>query len=76
MALAIFSAGDVSAQIVKLTHFGGAVDVGTEVAHQKTESSNSPTRTLDRYRFREAIQLAVDGYVITTQLLNFHLGGS
>ena len=76
MALAIFSAGDVSAQIVKLTHFGGAVDVGTEVAHQKTESSNSPTRTLDRYRFREAIQLAVDGYVITAQLLNFHLGGS
>ncbi len=76
LAIAIFSAGDVSAQIVKLTQFGGAVEVSTEAAHQKTEGSTGPARTFDRYRFSEAIQLAADGYVLTTQLLNFHIGGS
>jgi len=76
LAIALFAADDVSAQIVKLTHLGGAVEVGTEVAHQKTESATGPTRTFDRYRFSEAVRLAVDGYVLTTQLLNFHLGGS
>ncbi|MBW2716272.1 MAG: hypothetical protein JRD03_09355, partial [Deltaproteobacteria bacterium] len=72
----MFSAGDVSAQIVRLTHLGGALEVGTEVSHQETESASGPTRTFDRYRFNEAVQLDMDGYVLTAQLLNFHLGGS
>jgi len=72
----VFSAGDVSAQIVRLTHLGGALEVGTEVSHQETESASGPTRTFDRYRFNEAVQLDMDGYVLTAQLLNFHLGGS
>lgn len=76
LAIALFSAGDVSAQIVKLTHLGGAVEAGTEVSHQETESASGPTRTFDRYRFNEAVKLNVDGYVLTAQLLNFHLGGS
>ena len=76
LAISSVAAVDVSAQVVKLTHIGGALEAGVEISHQETQSETSETRTFDRFRFGESIELDVDGYVLSTQLLNFHLGGS
>ena len=76
LTIGVVAASDVSAQIVKLTRISGGVEVGIETSHQETESETGPTRTFDRYRFDEEVELSADGYVLTSQLLNFHLGGS
>jgi hypothetical protein len=67
---------DARSQPVKLTRIGGAVELGSEISHQETKSPNAPTRVFDRYRFDEAIQLNVEGYALTRQFVDFHLGGT
>jgi hypothetical protein len=68
--------GDALSQAVTLTGIDGAFELGSEISHQETKSPSGPTRVFDRYRFDEAIRLGLEGYVLTPQLLDFHLGGS
>ena len=75
LAICSVAATDASARIFKLTHLGGALEAGVEISHQETESENSEPRTFDRYRFTEAIELDVAGYIVSSELLNFQLGG-
>lgn len=75
-AVSIGTPGASVAQVVKLTRIGGAVELGTEMSHQETESAGGPTRVFDRYRFLEEVELGVDGFVLSNQFVNFGLGGS
>ncbi|MBW2289515.1 MAG: hypothetical protein JRG90_17045 [Deltaproteobacteria bacterium] len=75
LAIGSVAAADASARIFNLTHIGGALEVGVEISHQETESENSEPRTFDRFRFTEAIELDVAGYIVSSQLLTFQLGG-
>lgn len=76
VAVAFTFATDARAQAVKLTRIGGAVELGSEITHQETKGTGGSSRNLDRYRFDEAVQLNLEGYVLTLQFIDFRLGGS
>ena len=71
---ALVAIHDASSATIRITRFGGAVEAGVELAHQQSSTPVSDKRKLDRYRFDEALELGFDGYVLTSEFLNFHLG--
>jgi hypothetical protein len=73
-ALPLLTPGAAPAEFLNLTRWGGAVELGTEIASQRTDTPTGGGH-LNRYRFDEVLELEVDGYLLTRTLADFHIRG-